>query len=66
MGIKFEGEPPFDVGVVQTVSAQVPKTLSLPRLRHVGRVSGDQKQRSLSTRPPGLILNFPRPGDRHP
>ena len=23
MGIKFEGEPPFDLGVVQTVSAQV-------------------------------------------
>jgi hypothetical protein len=22
--------------------------------------------RSLSTWPPGLILNFPRPGDRHP
>ena len=24
MGIKFEGEPPFDLGVAQTVSAQVP------------------------------------------
>jgi hypothetical protein len=23
VGIKFEGEPPFDLGVVQTVSAQV-------------------------------------------
>ena len=23
MGIKFEGEPPFDLGVVQTASAQV-------------------------------------------
>ena len=23
MGIKFEGEPPFDLGVAQTVSAQV-------------------------------------------
>ena len=23
VGIKFEGEPPFDLGVAQTVSAQV-------------------------------------------
>jgi hypothetical protein len=30
----------------------------------VAKTVGDL--RSLSTWPPGLVLNFPRPGDRHP
>jgi hypothetical protein len=40
MGIKFEGEPPFDLGLAQTASAQVLEstvvlrvTLSVPNVR---------------------------------
>ena len=35
-----------------------------PDVPVVAKTVGDL--RSLSTWPPGLILNFPRPGDRHP
>jgi hypothetical protein len=35
-----------------------------PDIPVVAKTVGDL--RSLSTWPPGLILHFPRPGDRHP